>query len=63
MLSLEENKRIIPNLILPKTVVYAFYDLGVNDSTAVILVQFDHRHNPNIIYYLEGNNHPIHYLY
>jgi phage terminase large subunit len=61
MLSLEENKRIIPNLILPKTVVYAFYDLGVNDSTAVILVQFDQRHNPNIIYYLEANNHPIHY--
>lgn len=41
--------------------VYAFYDLGVNDLTVVILVQFDHRNIPNIIYYLEANNHPIHY--
>ncbi|RDH39890.1 MAG: hypothetical protein CFE62_006695 [Candidatus Aquirickettsiella gammari] len=61
MQNIDENKRIIPELILPNTLVYAFYDLGVNDSTAVILVQLDHLHNPNIIYYLEANNHPIQY--
>ncbi|MFZ0220004.1 MAG: hypothetical protein WAL30_07350 [Candidatus Aquirickettsiella sp.] len=62
-LYLEENKRIIPELILPNNLVYAFYDLGVNDSTVVILLQFDHLHNPNIIYYLAANNHPIqHYI-
>ncbi len=61
MLNIDENKRIIPELILPNSLVYAFYDLGVNDSTVVILVQFDHLHNPNIIYYLEANNHPVHY--
>jgi phage terminase large subunit len=63
MQNLDENKRIIPELILPNTLVYAFYDLGVNDSTVVLLVQFDHLHNPNIIYYLEANNHAIqHYI-
>lgn len=61
MLNIDENKRIIPEIILPNTLVYAFYDLGVNDSTVIILVQFDHIHSPNIIYYLEANNHPIQY--
>lgn len=59
--NLEENKRLISELILPNVPVYACYDLGVNDSTAVILTQLDHLHNPTIIYYLEANNHPIQY--
>ncbi|WP_010597609.1 hypothetical protein [Rickettsiella massiliensis] len=58
---LEENKRLIPELVLPNVPVYAFYDLGVNDSTAVILAQFDHLNNPNIIHFMEANNHPIQY--
>ncbi|WP_246562469.1 hypothetical protein [Rickettsiella endosymbiont of Dermanyssus gallinae] len=59
--NMDENKRIIPDLILPNVSVYAFYDLGVNDSTAVILAQFDHLNNPVIINYVEANNHPIQY--
>lgn len=61
MLNLDENKKIIPELILPNVPVYAFYDLGVNDSTAVILAQFDHLNNPVIIHFIEANNHPIQY--
>jgi uncharacterized protein (DUF2164 family) len=61
MQNLDENQRIIPELILANTLVYAFYDLGINDSTAVILAQLDLMNNPHIIYYLEANNHPIQY--
>ena len=59
--NIEENKHIISELILPNIPVYAFYDLGVNDSTGLILAQFDHLNNPVIIYFLEANNHPIQY--
>jgi phage terminase large subunit len=61
MQNLDENKRIIPELLIANVPVYAFYDLGVNDSTAVILAQFDHLNNPNIINFIEANNHPIQY--
>lgn len=61
MQHLDENKKIISELILPNVPVYAFYDLGVNDSTAVILAQFDHLNNPTIIHFIEANNHPIQY--
>ena len=59
--NIDENKFIISELKLPNVPVYAFYDLGVNDSTALILAQFDHLNNPVIIYFLEANNHPIQY--
>lgn len=59
--NLDETKRIIPELILHNIPVYAFYDLGVNDSTAVVLAQFDHLNNPVIIHFIEANNHPIQY--
>lgn len=61
MQNLDENKRIISELLIPNVPVYAFYDLGVNDSTAVVLAQFDHLNNPNIIHFIEANNHPIQY--
>lgn len=61
MQNLDETKKIIPELILPNVPVYAFYDLGVNDSTAVILAQFDHLNNPHVIHFIEANNHPIQY--
>lgn len=59
--NLIKNDRIISELIIPNTKVFAFYDIGWNDSTAVSLVQMDHRGNPNVIHYFEANNRTMSY--
>lgn len=54
--------RIIRGHYLPNKPVYAFYDIGVHDYTAVTLVQFEARAGklwPSIIGYIENNNRPL----
>jgi phage terminase large subunit len=57
--SIYESERIISGLINPNTNVYAAWDIGINDATAITLFQLkrvDDRVDPNIICYLECNN-------
>lgn len=54
--NLYETDRIIHGLILPDKPVYAFYDIGMKDQTAVILAQLDRNYEPHIIHYFENNN-------
>lgn len=52
-------ERIIKNHYLPNKAVYAFYDIGVHDYTAITLAQFESRNGklwPHVIGYIENNN-------
>jgi hypothetical protein len=54
-----ETERIIKGFYLPNKPVYAFYDIGVSDCTAITLVQFEPRNGklwPAVIGYIENNN-------
>lgn len=54
-----ETDRIIAGLILQNKNVFAFYDIGVSDYTAITLAQFENINGklcPIIIGYIESNN-------
>jgi len=54
-----KSERIIKGHYVPNKNVYAFYDIGVSDCTAVTLAQFESRAGklwPSIIGYIENNN-------
>lgn len=54
-----ETDRLVPGLMTPNKNVYAFFDIGVNDCTAITLAQFESREGklwPHIIGYIENNN-------
>jgi phage terminase large subunit len=54
-----ESGRIVSELFVPNKKVYAFYDIGVSDCTAITLAQFEGRGSklwPVIIGYIENNN-------
>ena len=54
-----ENKRLIPELMLPGANVYSAFDIGINDCTAITLFQLRRVENywkPIIIGYMENNN-------
>lgn len=56
---IHKSQRIIKNHYLPNKNVYAFYDIGVSDYTAITLAQFETRAGklwPHIIGYIENNN-------
>ena len=56
---LHKSERIIKNFYLPNRPVYAFYDIGVSDYTAITLAQFETRGGklwPIVIGYIENNN-------
>jgi hypothetical protein len=57
--AIHESDRIIKNYYLPNKAVYAFYDIGVSDYTAITLAQFESRAGklwPTVIGYIENNN-------
>lgn len=54
--NLYKMDKIQQGLILPNKRCYAFYDIGINDTTAVTMAQLDHQGEPIIINYFEGNN-------
>ncbi len=59
-----ETGRIVPGLFIPNKKVYSFFDIGVNDCTAITLVQFESRGNqlwPTVIGYMENNNRDLRY--
>ncbi len=59
-----QNDRFGFNLSMPDRNVYTFWDLGVNDKTAICLVQFIRNVNmihPYIIGYIEANNREFKY--
>jgi len=58
---LDTNDRIVEELILYDTPVYAAYDLGQNDMTFVTLFQMDYHFNPVIIHCFKGNNNDFDY--
>lgn len=58
---LDENNKIISGLFLPNTPAYVFMDIGVNDSTFLVIAQFDRNGNPVIIGDHENNNKPFEY--
>ncbi len=58
---LHAENRIISELIIPSKRVYAFLDIGINDKTAITLVQLDHNYQPHIINYHENNNRAFEY--
>lgn len=56
---LMKNDRFVNDLAIPDKNVYTFWDLGVNDKTAIVLAQFVRRNevfHPFIIGYIENNN-------
>lgn len=54
--SIYETKRIIDDLMLDRAIVYAAWDIGWRDATAITLFQLDHVDTPIIIGYIENNN-------
>lgn len=57
-----ENEKIIPELMNHNSNVYAGWDIGINDCTAITLFQLKRVDNylaPNIIGYIENNNHDL----
>lgn len=57
--AIHENERIIKGIYLPNRAVYAFYDIGVSDCTAITLAQFESRAGklwPIVVGYIENNN-------
>ena len=61
MANIHENGKIIPELLYPQFAVYGFWDIGINDCTVVLLVQFDENNHPSIIKCIEDNNKNIHF--
>ncbi len=56
---IHKSGRIIQGHYLPNKNVYAFYDIGVSDYTAITLAQFESRAGklwPTVIGYIENNN-------
>lgn len=56
---IHETNRIIKGHYFPNKAVYAFYDIGVSDYTAITLAQFESRAGklwPTVIGYIENNN-------
>ena len=54
-----KSNRIIKEHYIPNKAVYAFYDIGVHDYTAITLAQFESRAGkswPTVIGYIENNN-------
>lgn len=63
MNNLYKRNRIIPEFFIPAKRCYAFYDIGMNDSTSVTLAQIDNNGDPVVIGYYESNNKPFrHYV-
>lgn len=61
--NLYENNRIISGLMLNNSLVYSAWDIGINDCTALILFQLDHKDDPVIVDYYESNNNKLeHYI-
>ena len=59
MNQIHETNRLVPGLFIPRKNVFAFYDIGVNDCTAITLSQFEMRQGvmcPIVIGYIEMNN-------
>ena len=59
---IHKSERIIKGLYVPNKAVYAFYDIGVHDYTAICLVQFSSiagKMWPSVIGYMENNNRPL----
>jgi len=59
-----EDERIISDLIIARTNVHAFYDIGVNDCTAITLAQFSRKGEQvwaNVIGYFEDNNRDLNF--
>jgi hypothetical protein len=57
--AIHESERIIKGHYLPNKAVYAFYDIGISDCTAITLAQFESRAGklwPIVIGYIENNN-------
>ena len=64
MNEVHKSERIVRGLILPNKNVYAFYDIGVDDCTAITLAQFETKGNklwPIIIGYIENNNRDLNF--
>lgn len=64
MNKVRETERIISKYYLPNKNVYAFYDIGVNDCTAITLCQFERRAGklwPIAIGYIENNNRDLNF--
>jgi hypothetical protein len=55
------TEKLVKDLFIPDRRAFAFFDIGMNDSTAVIIMQFDDKYNPAIIAYHEKNNQPLEY--
>jgi hypothetical protein len=61
---IHKAERIVKDLYLPNKNVYAFYDIGVHDYTAISLVQFESRAGkmwPIVIGYIENNNRDLNF--
>jgi|ERR1700733_6242548 len=57
-----KTERIVKGLYFPNKAVYAFYDIGVHDYTAITIAQFDARSGklwPCVVGYIENNNRPL----
>ncbi len=64
MNEIHKSGRIVPKLYYPNKSVYAFYDIGVNDCTAITLAQFEQRAGklwPKVIGYFENNNRDLNF--
>jgi phage terminase large subunit len=54
-----ENNKLIPDLFIPQSNVYAAFDIGINDCTCIVLFQIrrvDNYTKPIVIGYIENNN-------
>lgn len=58
------NDKLISDLFIPRVNVYAAYDIGINDCTAIVLFQVkrvDTHLKPIVIGYIESNNKDLPY--
>lgn len=61
--NLHKRGMIEQGLYIPNKRCYAFYDIGMNDTTALTIAQLDNRGDPYAIGYFESNNKPFrHYV-
>jgi hypothetical protein len=61
---LYDNDKLIPGLYIPSTNVYAAWDIGINDCTAIVLFQIARVGSviwPKVIGYIESNNQDLRY--
>lgn len=59
-----DDERLIERLVIPNQNVYAAWDLGMNDKNAIVLFQIKPIQNhirPQVIAYMENNNHNLNY--